>query len=67
MNHFVFCIQGWDNDPREIHIVPEILRFYSSFHEAWPCWLYFCNLDVDTIRAMVACCLRSGNLTETRF
>ena len=57
MNCFVFCIEGWDSDPREIHLIPEVRRFYSAFHEAWPYWLYFCNLDVDTLRSMVMCCL----------
>ena len=57
MNCFVLCIEGWDDDPREIHLIPEVRRFYSAFHEAWPYWLYFCNLDVDTLRAMVMCCL----------
>jgi hypothetical protein len=57
MNSFVFCIQGWDHDPREIRMIPEIRRFYSAFHDAWPFWLYFCNLEVDTLRAMVASCL----------
>jgi hypothetical protein len=59
MNSLVFYVDGWDCGPREIHTIPEIRRFYSSFHEAWPYWLYFCNLDVDTLRAMVACCLPS--------
>ncbi len=59
MNSMVFCIEGWDHDPREIHCIPEIRAFYRAFHEAWPYWLYFCNLDVDTLRAMVLCCLRS--------
>jgi hypothetical protein len=57
MNCFVFCIEGYDNDPREIHLIPEVRRFYPAFHEAWPYWLYFCNLDVDTLRAMTMCCL----------
>jgi hypothetical protein len=57
MNLFVFCIEGYDSDPREIHLIPEVRRFYSAFHEAWPYWLYFCNLDVDTLRAMVMCYL----------
>jgi len=57
MNRFVFCIEGYDSDPREIHVIPEIRRFYSAFHDAWAYWLYFCNLDVDTLRAMVMCCL----------
>jgi hypothetical protein len=36
MNRFVFCIEGWDSDPREIHLIPEVRRFYRAFHEAWP-------------------------------
>jgi hypothetical protein len=57
MNRFVFCIEGYDSDPREIHLIPEVRRFYAAFHEAWPYWLFFCNLGVDTLRAMVMCCL----------
>ena len=59
MNSFVFCIEGWDNDEREIHSIPEIRRFYSAFHEAWPYWFYFCNLDTDTLRTMTMCCMNS--------
>jgi hypothetical protein len=59
MNQMVFCIEGWDADPREIHMIPEIRRFYAALHEAWPYWLYFCNLDVDTLQAMTMCCLPS--------
>jgi hypothetical protein len=59
MNQFVFCVEGWDNDDREIHGIPEVRRFYSAFHQAWPYWLYFCNLDVDTLRAMTMCCMDS--------
>jgi len=57
MNSFVFCIEGWDDDERELHCIPEVRRFYSAFHEAWPYWLYFCNLDTDTLRMMTMCCL----------
>jgi hypothetical protein len=64
MNGFVFGVGGWDCDPREIHIIPEIRRFYSAFHEAWPYWLYFCNLDTDTLRAMTMCCLPSINVMQ---
>ena len=34
MNCFVFCVEGWDDDPREIHLIPEIRKFYSTFHDA---------------------------------
>lgn len=64
MNMMMFVIEGWDDDPREIHMVPEIRRFYSALHAAWPYWLYFCNLDVDTLRAMTMCCLPSVSTTQ---
>ena len=64
LNCFVFCIEGWDSAPREIHVISEIRRFYSGFHAAWPYWLYFCNLDVDTLRAMGV--LLSEHLFETK-
>ena len=34
LNNFIFGIEGWDDDPREIHTIPEIRRFYSAFHDA---------------------------------
>jgi len=59
MGSLVFCVEGYDDDPREINTIPEVRKFYSVFHEAWPYWFYFCNLEVDTLRTMVLCCLRS--------
>jgi hypothetical protein len=59
MDCLVFGVEGWDDDPREIHTIPEVRRFYSALHDAWPYWLYFCNLDVDTLKTTVACCLNS--------
>jgi hypothetical protein len=38
-------------------MIPELRHFYSAFHRAWPYWLYFCNLETDTLRAMTICCL----------
>ena len=64
MDSFVFGVEGWDSDPREIHTIPEVRRFYSAFHKAWPYWLYFCNLDMDTLRAMTLCCLPSIETTQ---
>lgn len=59
MNATIFGIEGYDDDPREIHSIPEIRRFYAAFHAAWPYWLYFCNLDTEALRMMVLCCLPS--------
>lgn len=59
MNTLMFVIEGFDDDPREIHSIPEVRRFYAAFREAWPYWLYFCNLDTEELRIMVLCCLPS--------
>jgi len=59
MNTLLFAIEGYDDDPRELHAIPEVRRFYSAFHAAWPYWLYFCNLDTEILRVMVLCCLPS--------
>jgi hypothetical protein len=57
MNSLVFCMEGYDHDGREIHMIPEIRQFYQQFNHAWPYWFYFCNLDVDSLKAMTFCCL----------
>jgi hypothetical protein len=75
MNSILFCIQGYEQDEREIHCIPEIRSFYRTFHEQWPYWLYFCNLDDDNLKIMTLCCLdsfiavkRDGNtMTQAEF
>ena len=34
IGRFLFCIEGYDADPREIHCIPEVRRFYSAFPDA---------------------------------
>jgi hypothetical protein len=31
MNSMVFCVDGYDDDEREIYTIPEVRRFYSAF------------------------------------
>jgi len=64
MDSMVFCVEGYDDDEREIHTIPEVRSFYRAFHDAWPYWLYFCNLDQDVLRTMVLCCLEA--ITEIK-
>ncbi len=56
---FAFVVEGYDHDPREIYAIPEVRKFYSAFHRAWPYWLYFCDLNQDSLKTMVLCCLPS--------
>src|SRR4051812_37820153 len=57
MDSMLFYVQGYDDDEREIHAIPEVRNFYRAFHEAWPYWLYFCNLETDNLKMMLSCCL----------
>jgi hypothetical protein len=56
MNNMVLCVDGYDDDPREIHGIPKVRRFYAAFHEVWPYWFYFCNLEEDGLKTMIAVC-----------
>lgn len=59
MNTLTFMVEGYDDDPREVHSIPEVRQFYAAFHDAWPYWLYFCNLDSEELQMMVLSCLPS--------
>ena len=59
MGGMAFMVEGYDQDPREIYAIPEVRRFYASFHAQWPYWLYFCDLNQDALKTMVMCCLPS--------
>jgi len=61
LGRMLFCIEGYDADLREIYLIPEVRRFYAAFHQAWPYWLYFSNLDTDGLNSMVICRLNSFN------
>ena len=64
MNTMLFGIEGWDDDPREVNAIPEIRSFYAAFHEAWPYWLYFCNLETEALKMMVMRCLPSLSVVK---
>jgi hypothetical protein len=59
MGTMMFGVEGYDHDPREIHSIPEVRRFYAAFHQAWPYWLYFVNLETESLMMMVLCRLPS--------
>jgi len=59
LGRMMFCVQGYDADPREVYLIPEVRQFYRAFHDAWPYWLYFADLHQDGLKMMVFCCLRS--------
>ena len=59
LGRLVFCIEGYDVDPREIYLIDEVRWFYAALHDAWPYWLYFCDLHQDSLKTSVLCCLQT--------
>lgn len=59
MGTMLFAITGYDDDPRELDSIPEVRRFYAALHQAWPFWIYFCDLRDDRLKLMVFCCLNN--------
>jgi hypothetical protein len=66
MGSLMPCIHGYDNDPRELHCIPEVRRFVREFHTVWPHWLFFfCALPgASTIEVFTACCLDRFNVIQ---
>src|SRR5579862_4183656 len=59
LGRITFCIEGYDIDPREIYLIEEVRRFYAAFHQAWPYWLFVCDLHQDALKTTVLCCLNT--------
>lgn len=55
---FLFAVEGYDHDSREIYAIPEVRAFYQALWKAWPYWLFFCCLiENDVLKPMTLCCL----------
>ena len=57
MGSLAFMVEGYDHDPREFYAILGVRRFYSAFHAPWPHKLYFCDLDQDSLKTVIMCCL----------
>ena len=40
---YVFLISGYDDDPRELYQIPEVVSFIKDLKSKLPFWLYFVN------------------------
>lgn len=66
MNTLVFLFDGYNDHPDELYAIPEIRRFCLSFHSAWPYWLYFCNVETESLRTMAFCCLKTLSVVKIK-
>lgn len=66
MNSFATFVNGYDHDPREVYAIPEVRTFYARLVHAWPYWLYFSNLETESLMMLVMCCLKSLDAVAVR-
>ena len=65
LNTFDFYVSGYDDDPRELFVIPKVRAFFREFNDKWPFWFFACNLDMPSLLTMTLCCLDTVQLTQS--
>lgn len=52
----IFMVDGFNNHPEEIYMIPEVRRYYQELHKRWPWWAYFLN-NTNASMAVAYLCL----------
>ena len=62
---YVFLIPGYDDDPRELYQIPEVVSFIKDLNSKLPFWLYFVNTgDKRFFSWMIACLCQAMSLDQ---
>ena len=62
---YVFLIFGYDDDPRELYQIPEVVSFIKDLNSKLPFWLYFVNTgDKRFFSWMIACLCQAMSLDQ---
>lgn len=48
-NKIMLIIDGYDNDPRELHQIPEVCDYFKTLDKLFPYWFYFLKRDVESL------------------
>lgn len=49
----VIQVDGYDEDPRPLVLIPEVRRFFRSVDSHWSYWIHFLIPDVDQIQLIL--------------
>ncbi|WP_084199139.1 chlororespiratory reduction 6 domain-containing protein [Noviherbaspirillum autotrophicum] len=47
-------VSGYDNDPRELHLIPEVRAFFQELDEQFPFWFHVCTRIEHSLRMIFA-------------
>ena len=54
---YVFLISGYDDDPRGLYQIPEVVSFIKDLNSKLPFWLYFVNTGDKRFFSWIIACL----------
>jgi len=52
-NSMHLVMQGFDDDPRELYMIPECVRFVRALAGEWNFWLHFTDLEGDSLGVLL--------------
>jgi len=58
MGRFVFFVEGYDDDPRELYTIDEVRTFYQTLCRRWPYLFFFCDVGTGGLMILTACCMK---------
>ena len=62
---YVLLISGYDDNPRELYQIPEVVSFIKDLNSKLPFWLYFVNTgDKRFFSWMIACLCQAMSLDQ---
>ena len=62
---YVLLISGYDDNPRELYQIPEVVSFIKDLNSKLPFWLYFFNTsDKRFFSWMIACLCQAMSLDQ---
>lgn len=49
-NAIVLHVDGFDDDPRELTVIPEVVAFFRKVADAWPYAFHFLSTDTESLQ-----------------
>lgn len=51
----VFLVDGYNDHPDEIYVIPEIRAFFQALHKRWPWWAFFLSNESASMAVTYLC------------
>ena len=59
MGTFIFSVGGYDDITDELYAIQDVRDFYAALHKQWPYWLFFCNLENESLKMITSCLMQN--------